>query len=63
MSLFTSASSQKHIKGVYRSTLIMICKIDIDNDCQDEKHEPTQPMFCTRIQTDVYYDLLTNTPV
>lgn len=29
----------------------MIHKIDTDNDYQDEKHEPTQPMFCTRIQT------------
>lgn len=65
MSLFTSASSQKHIKGswVYKSTLTMICKIDTDNDYQDEKRVPTQPMFCTRIQTDMYYDLLTNTPV
>lgn len=37
--------------------------IDTDIDYQDENHEPTQPMFCARIQADVYYNLLTNTPV
>lgn len=57
MSLFTPASNQKYIEGscVFRSALITIYKINIDNGYQDKIRERTQTLFCTSVQIDMYY--------